>query len=58
MQNDQQKKPIMTPEEKREKTIKSFERILEDKKYISAYARGEVTKAELDARGIKLAMPI
>ncbi|WP_162927093.1 hypothetical protein [Flavobacterium psychrotrophum] len=38
--------------------LTSAKKFLEDKKMVSAYLRGEVTKEALDDKGIKLAMPL
>jgi len=48
----------MRNEIKRALIIAAAKKFLEDKKIVSAYLRGEVTKEQLDSRGIKLAMPI
>lgn len=33
-------------------------RLLEDNKYVRQYLRGEITKEELEKKGIKLKMPV
>lgn len=38
--------------------VLAAKKLLEDKKLIAAYLRGEITKDVLDERGIKLAMPV
>lgn len=38
--------------------IKTAKKFLEDKKAIENFARGIISKKELDEKGIKLAMPI
>lgn len=38
--------------------VSSAKKFLEDKKIVSAYLRGEVSKKTLDDRGIKLTMPL
>lgn len=48
----------MEKQEKKIKIIESAKKILEDKKYIRAYMKGEISKEVLNERGIKLAMPI
>jgi len=40
------------------KIISSAKKLYEDKRLVSAYLRGEVTKKTLDDRGVKLAMPL
>jgi len=40
------------------KIISSAKKLLEDKKLVTAYLRGEVTKKTLDDRGVKLEMPL
>ena len=40
------------------KILSSAKKFLEDKKLVSAYLRGEVSKEILDDKGIKLAMPL
>jgi hypothetical protein len=48
---------MITPKNN-EQIISSAKKILEDKKLVSAYLRGEISKERLDERGIKLAMPL
>ena len=40
------------------KVIDFVKKMAEDKKMVRAYMRGEISKNDLDAKGIKLAMPI
>ena len=42
----------------KEKIIQAAKKVMRDKKAIIAYTRGEITKKELDERGVKLAMPL
>lgn len=49
---------IKTTPEKGSKQSSMASKMLDDKKAIIAYLRGEVPKSELDKRGIKLVQPI
>lgn len=42
----------------KEKIIQAAKKLVEDKKSILAYSKGEISKKELNERGIKLAMPL
>lgn len=42
----------------KEQIISSAKKFLEDKKLVSSYIKGEITKKELDERGIKFTMPL
>ncbi|WP_407517844.1 hypothetical protein [Elizabethkingia anophelis] len=42
----------------KEKALRIIKKSLSDKKIVSQYLRGEITKQELDNRGIKLGKPI
>lgn len=43
---------------KNEETIKAAKKMLDAKKDILAYSNGEISKTELNGRGVKLAMPL
>lgn len=42
----------------KEEALRIIKKLLSDKKIVSQYLRGEITKQELDNRGIKLGKPI
>jgi thiazole synthase ThiGH ThiG subunit len=42
----------------KEKIIQAAKKLVQDKKDILAYSNGEITKKQLDERGVKLAMPL
>ncbi|MFN2261933.1 MAG: hypothetical protein ABR595_07725 [Psychroflexus sp.] len=48
----------MEIKEKKTKKIHSSIKIIEDKKYIQSYLRGEISQSTLNERGIKLAKPV
>ena len=45
-------------EEDKKKIMAAAKKLPEDKKQIQDYSRGEITKDELEAKGIKLSMPL
>lgn len=50
-------KGMETPK-KATKATEIAKKILEDKEFIKAYLKGEISKEKLDERGIKLSMPL
>ncbi len=42
----------------RDKILAAAKKLVADKKAIIAYSKGEITKKELNDRGVKLAMPL
>ena len=42
----------------KERIIQAAKKLVQDKRAMLAYSKGEITKQELNERGIKLAMPL
>tara|TARA_R110001606_G_scaffold399265_1_gene583062 strand:- start:137432 stop:137596 length:165 start_codon:yes stop_codon:yes gene_type:complete len=49
---------LKKPKAHKDKIIAAAKKLVEDKKSILAYSKGEISKEELNERGVKLAMPL
>ena len=47
-----------TSDKNKERIIAAAKKMVENKKALIAYSKGEISKKELNERGIKLAMPL
>lgn len=47
-----------TSKENRDRIIAAAKKMVENKKAVIAYSKGEISKKELNERGVKLAMPL